>query len=164
MVTITFAPATGLAVTVLDGKDVLAAKTDPTITPSVITDYRWIIEEDRTFYVNPNCTTNPPAAGCPGATTPGITGTPGIVPTFGTNFHTSYMPLIATGCTGPLSCEGGQMFFNPATGTHVNAVCDVGNGGGRPGNALSAALPGTVHLEPTNRHSPSVLPAAAATP
>src|SRR5437764_740656 len=60
-VTINFAPATGLAVTVLDGKDVLAAKTDPTITPSVITDYRWIIEEDRTFYVNPNCTTNPPA-------------------------------------------------------------------------------------------------------
>src|SRR5438105_1174558 len=153
-VTVNFAPATGLTVRVLDGTD----KT------TVISDYRWIIEEDRTFYVNPNCTTNPPAAGCPGATTPGITGTPGIVPTFGTNFHTSYMPLIATGCTGPLSCEGGQMFFNPATGTHVNAVCDVGNGGCRPGNAFAVTLPGTVHLDPTKRYYLSVLPGDAATP
>jgi len=153
-VTVNFAPATGLTVRVLDGTD----KT------TVISDYRWIIEEDRTFYVNPNCTTNPPAAGCPGATTPGLTGTPGIVPTFGTNFHTSYMPLIATGCTGPLSCEGGQMFFNPATGTHVNAVCDVGNGGCRPGNAFAATLPGTVHLDPTKRYYLSVLPGDAATP
>ncbi len=32
----------------------------------------------------------------------------GVVPTLGTNFHTSYMPLVATGCTGPLSCESGQ--------------------------------------------------------
>ena len=26
-------------------------------------DYRWIIEEDRTFYIDPNCTTNPPPTG-----------------------------------------------------------------------------------------------------
>src|SRR2546429_5634232 len=157
MVTITFAPATGLAVTVLDGKDVLAAKTDPTITPSVITDYRWIIEEDRTFYVNPNCTTNPPAAGCPGATTAGL-GTTGIVPTFGTNFHTSYMPLIAAGCTGQLSCEGGQMIFNPATGTHDPAVCDVGNGVCRPHtrrNGLPPPFPPQGQLGPTQPHHPT---------
>src|SRR5437763_201438 len=120
-VTVTFFPATGLSVTVLDGKDVLAAKTNSSITPTHITDYRWVIEEDRTFYVDPNCTTNPPAAGCPGATTPGV-GTTGIVPTFGANFHTSYMQLIAAGCTGTLSCEGGQSIFNHATGTHDLAV------------------------------------------
>src|SRR5437016_9020056 len=47
-VTLIFPAPTGLVVKVLDGKD----KT------TVISDYRWIIEEDRTFYVNPNCTTN----------------------------------------------------------------------------------------------------------
>src|SRR5882724_2341650 len=78
-VTLIFPAATGLAVRVLDGTD----KT------TVIGDYRWVIEEDRTFYVDPKCTTNPPPVGCPGG--PGATtGTPGIVPTFGTNFHTSY--------------------------------------------------------------------------
>src|SRR5207302_1774047 len=86
-------------------------------------------------------TTNPPPAGCPGATTPGL-GTAGIVPTFGTNFHTSYMPLIAAGCTGTLSCEGGQTIFDPATGNHVNTVCDVGNGVCRPdtsGNGVAVS-------------------------
>src|ERR1700730_13836946 len=120
-VTLTFPAATALAGTVLDGTD----------KSTRIADYRWIIEEDRTFYVNPNCTTNPPAAGCPGATTGGL-GTTGIVPTFGTNFHTSYMPLIAAGCTGPLSCESGQTIFDPVSGTHINAVCDLGNGVCRP--------------------------------
>ena len=43
--------------TLVDGKT--KAALDPQ-------DYRWIIEEDRTFYVDPNCTTNPPPAGCPG--------------------------------------------------------------------------------------------------
>ena len=45
--TLTFMPASNLSVTVKDGTD----KT------TVLTDYRWVIEEDRTFYVNPNCTT-----------------------------------------------------------------------------------------------------------
>ncbi|HYL00400.1 MAG TPA: Ig-like domain-containing protein, partial [Steroidobacteraceae bacterium] len=67
-VTLTFLPGTNLSVTVLDGKDVLAG----VALPTTITDYRWVIEEDRTFYVNPNCTTNPPAAGCPGTSTAGL--------------------------------------------------------------------------------------------
>src|SRR5437660_2193721 len=165
-VTINFAPATGLAVTVLDGKDVLAARTNPGVTPTVIADYRWIIEEDRTFYVNPNCTTNPPAAGCPGATTAGL-GTTGIVPTFGTNFHTSYMPLIAAGCTGQLSCEGGQTLFNPVTGTHDPAVCDLGNGVCRPdttGNGFAQHLPREVHLDPTKRYYLTIFPGDAGNP
>src|SRR2546429_9354942 len=111
-----------LQVKVLDGAD----KT------TEITDYRWVIEEDRTFYVDPNCTTNTatPPAGCPVQT--GTT----VPPTFGVNFHTSYMPLVAAGCTGPVSCEGGQTIVTP-TGTHVNAVCDIGNGVCRPDTTRS---------------------------
>ncbi len=170
-VTVNFAPATGLSVVVLDGKDVLAAKTNPTITPNVITDYRWIIEEDRTFYVDPNCTTNPPAAGCPGATTAGL-GTTGIVPTFGTNFHTSYMPLIAAGCTGQLSCEAGQMIFDsdptsPTFGQHISAVCDLGNGVCRPDASASGFAqhsPGEVYLDPTKRYYLTIFPGDAGNP
>src|SRR5882757_533936 len=152
-VTLTFPAATNLAVTVKDGA-----------TLAAISDYRWIIEEDRTFYVNPNCTTNPPAPGCPGATTPGVA-TTGIVPTFGTNFHTSYMPLVATGCTGPLSCESGQTMLDPAgTGAHISAVCDIGNGVCQPGTQQPIVLPSQVVLNPTKRYYISVLPGDAANP
>jgi hypothetical protein len=167
-VTLVFPAATGLAVTVLDGKDVLAAK-QGTITSgkiTTITDYRWVIEEDRTFNVNPNCSTNPPPAGCPGATTAGL-GTTGIVPTFGTNFHTSYMPLIAAGCTGLLSCESGQTIFDPVSGTHIAAVCDLGNGVCRPdtaGTGFTANMPGAVHLDPTKRYYLTIFPGDAGNP
>ncbi|HYM21942.1 MAG TPA: Ig-like domain-containing protein, partial [Vicinamibacterales bacterium] len=148
-VQLTFLPATGLTVNVVDGGD----KTTP------VTDYRWIIEEDRTFYINPNCTTNPPATGCP--TFGGINGITnvGLVPTFGTNFHTSYMPVVAAGCTGPVSCEGGQAIAG------ANVVCDVGNGICRPdatGNGQAQLLPSQVHLDPTKRYYISVLPGDAA--
>jgi len=140
-VTLIFPQPSNLVVHVVDGKD--------KITP--ITDYRWIIEEDRTFYVDPTKTTN--------------TGGTTIVPTFGTNFHTSYMPLVATGCTGPLSCESGQTIVDPNTGQHVNAVCDVGNGVCRPdttGNGFTAVNPSQVHLDPAKRYYISVLPGDAA--
>ena len=140
-VTLIFPAQTGLAVNVLDGTD----KT------TVISDYRWIIEEDRTFYINPKCTTNPPPAGCPTAGS--------IVPTFGTNFHTSYMPVVATGCTGTLSCESGQTLLGQA------AVCDVGNGACRTSATQQAAvLPSAVQLDPTKRYYISVLPGDAANP
>ena len=143
-VTVTFPAGSGLSVNVLDGQD----------KKTVISDYRWIIEEDRTFYIDPNCTANPPPAGCPTAAS-------GIVPTLGTNFHTSYMPYIAQGCTGPLSCEGGQTVLgNPV-------VCDVGNGACRPdatGNGMTVVLPGQVALDPTKRYYLSILPGDAANP
>src|SRR5206468_1182150 len=82
-VSLTFPAGSGLKVTVLDGQD----KT------TQISDYRWIIEEDRTFAINPTTQTN--------------TGTT-VVPTFGTNFHTSYMPVVAQGCVGTVACESGQ--------------------------------------------------------
>src|SRR5215469_4375867 len=140
--TVLFPTATGLAVTVKD----------PT-TGATITDYRWIIEEDRTFYINPNCAENPQPAGCP------TFGTTGEVPTFGTNFHTSYMPVVAAGCVGTVACESGQTLLGQ------NAVCDVGNGICRTGASQKTALnPSQVHLDPTKRYYISVLPGDAANP
>jgi hypothetical protein len=142
-VTLIFPQSSGLAVKVLDGLD----------KATVIGDYRWIIEEDRTFYVDPTKTTN--------------TGGTAIVPTFGTNFHTSYMPVVATGCVGPagiaVACEYGQTVFDPTTGQHKNAVCDVGNGVCRTDAQLQAIVaPSQVHLDPTKRYYISVLPGDAA--
>jgi len=145
-VTLTFPVATGVHVALVDG----ATKAPITGGDFNTGDYRWIIEEDRTFYVNPACTTNPPPAGCP-------TSASGIVPTFGTNFHTSYMPVVAAGCTGPLSCESGQTLLGAA------AVCDVGNGVCRTTAIQQTSLdPATVHLDPTKRYYISVLPGDAA--
>ena len=150
-VTLIFPTPSGLAVTVLDGttKAALAGQ-----------DYRWIIEEDQTFYIDPKCTSNPPPAGCPTVSIPGQ-GVAGIVPTLGVNFHTSHMPFVAQGCTGPVSCEGGQTVLGQP------AVCDVGNGKCRPdttGNGFTPVLPSQVHLDPTKRYYISVLPGDAANP
>ena len=76
---------------------------------TVISDYRWIIEEDRTFYIEPRLHDKSAASGLPELRCR-------IVPTFGTNFHTSYMPVVATGCTGPLSCESGQTVLGVSRG------------------------------------------------
>jgi len=144
--TLIFPPGSGLNVTVLDGYD----------HKTTISDYRWIIEEDRTFYVDPNKSTN----------TGGTTSTT-VVPTFGVNFHTSYMPYVAQGCTGTLSCEGGQMAVNPVTGAHATVVCDVGNGACRPdplGTGQFHVNPSQVVLDPTKRYYLSVLPGDAANP
>jgi hypothetical protein len=144
-VTVNFVAGTGVNVALVDGS-----------TKAILTggqfstgDFRWIIEEDRTFYINPACTANPPPAGCP-------TSASGIVPTFGTNFHTSYMPVVAAGCTGPLSCEAGQTLLGHA------AVCDGGNGVCRTtATQQTPQNPNTVHLDPTKRYYISVLPGDA---
>ena len=140
-ITLIFPQPSNLAVTVYDP-----------VNKATITDYRWVIEEDRTFYVNPNCTTNPPPSTCPGSSG-------GIVSTFGTNFHTSYMPVVATGCTGDLSCESGQTLLGQ------NAVCDVGNGICRTtGTEQTPVKPSQVYLDPTKRYYISVLPGDAENP
>ena len=146
-------------------------------------DYRWIIEEDKTFWVDPNCTTNSSITtpGCPAVV--GGAGTTGsTIPTFGVNFHTSNADFVAQGCTGPLSCEGGQTMLDvrpactspgvPAgcsatSGQHIAAVCDLGNGACRPdttGAGFTAVNPSQVHLDPSKRYYISVLPGDAANP
>jgi hypothetical protein len=144
--TLIFPKGSGLVVHVLDGYDHKTA----------ITDYRWVIEEDQTFFVDPNRTAN----------TGGTTSTT-VVPTFGVNFHTSHMPYVAQGCTGTLSCEGGQTAINPVDGTHPTVVCDVGNGACRTdsaGTGFTAVDPSQVVLDPTKRYYVSVLPGDAANP
>src|SRR6202011_2674391 len=75
------------------------------------------------------------------------------------NFHTSYMPVVATGCTGTLSCESGQTMNN------VPVVCDVGNGICRNSDSQQAPLdPSQVSLDPKKRYYVSILPGDAANP
>ena len=142
-VSVVFPAASNLVVTVLDP-----------VTNATIGDYRWILEEDQTFYVDPNCTTNPLD------TTKCTTVTPQGAPFgFGTNFHTSHMPVVATGCTGPLSCESGQTLLGQA------AVCDIGNGACRTtASQQTPLLPSQVNLDPTKRYYLSVLPGDASNP
>jgi hypothetical protein len=136
-VTLVFPQPSNLAVSVVDGQN----------NNITISDYRWIIEEDRTFYVDPNNTTN--------------TGT-AIVPTFGVNFHTSDMPFVAQGCTGQKSCEAGQTVLG------TPAVCDIAGGVCRTdataANGQIPVLPSQVALDPTKRYYISVLPGDAADP
>ncbi len=184
IVTVNFPAPSNLNVKVVDAQLYNNCALDRTCIAglSAITDYRWIIEEDKTFWVDPNCTTNSSitTSGCPGVV-PGPTGQT-TVPNFGVQFHASAMDFVAQGCTGPLSCEGGQTMLDtrpactspgvPAgcsstAGQHIPAVCDVGNGACRPdptGGGYTPVLPSSVHLDPTKRYYISVLPGDAANP
>src|SRR5207253_9272 len=81
--------------------------------------HEWGVEQDLPFSPEPNC----PQDG-PGGTKP-ATCPAGGPPTLGTNFPTRHLPVVASGCTGPQSCERGQSIYDPATATHVPAVCDA---------------------------------------
>jgi hypothetical protein len=182
LVTINFPAPSNLMVNVVDAQAYSNCHGDATCIAGLapINDYRWIIEEDKTFWVDPNCTTNSSATtpGCPGVVA-GPTGQT-TVPTFGTNFHASHMDYVAQGCTGPLSCESGQTMLDTRPGSstmgqHIPAVCDLGNGACRPdpncttlpcltSGGTTAVLPSSVHLDPTKRYYISVLPGDAANP
>ncbi len=66
---VTFPTPSNLTVNVLDSQAYNNCNGDSTCISGLapITDYRWIIEEDKTFWVDPNCTTNASIAapGCP---------------------------------------------------------------------------------------------------
>ena len=143
---ITFLAGSGLTVNVLDGKD----KKTP------ITDYRWIIEEDRTFYIDPNCTTNPPPTGCKTTTN-----------TSGTNSFRLSAPTStpATCRSWRLAAPGRCLAKTDRRFGGVNAVCDIGNGVCRPSVCRNPlAIPAKSHLDPTKRYYISVLPGDAANP
>lgn len=172
-VTLTFPQPSNLKVNVLDAQAYNNCNGNSTcisaLTP--FPDYRWIIEEDKTFWIDPNCTTNSSinTPGCPNVVGPAGQST---IPTFGVQFHTSTMDFVAQGCTGPLSCEGGQTMLDtnpssPTFGQHVAAVCDLGNGACRPdptGNGSTPVDPSQVHLDPSKRYYISVLPGDAGNP
>ncbi len=152
---VTFKGGSGVTFAVRDAK-----------TGEELSDYRWIIEEDRTVGIDPALETRPPCTS-PGVPA-GCSDTP--VRNLAVNFHSSHMPVIATGCTGPLSCEGGeapQTVLDPDTGNHVPAVCDIGNGACRPDpsadhSGKTPVSPSQVALDPTKRYYISVLPGDAA--
>ncbi|PYT73623.1 MAG: hypothetical protein DMG39_06100 [Acidobacteria bacterium] len=153
-VTLTFQAGSGLIVKVQDAQ-----------TKTALTDYKWIIEQDRTFHIDPACQQYGPGGSKP-AYCPA-----GVPPTLGTNFHASYMPVVAVGCTGPQSCERDQTVYNPATGTHVPAVCDGGvcaPAGTGAAAYLPSTLPSAVNLPTTDANGNplyyyiSILPADAA--
>jgi hypothetical protein len=161
-VTLTFPPPSGLNVVVQDAT-----------TNVVMGDYKWVIEQDLTFKIDPACQTNAststtPLLGSDGKPCPKVA--TGVPPTLGTNFHTSYMPVIASGCTGPQSCERGQSVYNPVTGTHQPATCNHGvclpNG-----TSLPTSLPKDVQLNAFDpdgvtpaRYYISILPGDSANP
>jgi len=147
-VSITFPTASGLQVSVKDAK-----------TGAAITDYRWIIEEDTTVYIDPNRTTTGAAGG-------------GKVLNTAVNFHTSFTPVVAQGCVGAVSCEAGQTILDPTTGTHVPAVCDVGDGSCRQVTGATDTTtvhktevnPSEVYLDPNKRYYISILPGDGSNP
>lgn len=142
-VTMTFPAPSNLAVVVKDAKNGQA-----------INDYRWIIEEDRTFYIDPKCqinSTDPTIrpASCP----------PLPVQSLGYNFHTANMPVVATGCVGAISCEAGQTLLG------VAAACDVGNGICHTDVTQKVEVqPGQVYLDPAKRYYISILPGDGVNP
>src|SRR5882762_5516660 len=147
-VSLTFPKGNGPVVTVQDAR-----------SKAAISDYKWIIEQDLTFNVDPACQQNGTGGSKPATC-------PALPPILGNNFHTSYMPVIAVGCTGPQSCERDQTVYNPLTGTHDRAVCD--NGICTPGASLPISTPDQAVLIATNpdgtpgRYFISVLPGDAA--
>jgi hypothetical protein len=152
LATVAFQPGSGLLVNVVDA-------VDPT---KAITDYRWIIEEDRTFWIDTKCQINSSNPALRPSTCP-----PLPVESLGYNFHTASMPVIAQGCVGTASCEDQQTVYDPASDSHVGAACDVGNGICRTGSGVTQKtplLPGTVHLDPTKRYFISILPGDSVNP
>ncbi|MGU7780090.1 choice-of-anchor Q domain-containing protein [Burkholderia sp. PU8-34] len=158
-VTVTFNPGSGLVVNVMDAPSMAPDAVSPNKNVK-LTDYRWIIEEDRTMQIDPACQVNSTNTTVRPSYCP-----PLPVPSLGTNFHTSYMPVVAAGCVGVVACESGQTVYDPASNTHKAAVCDVGNGvcrttGTDPTKQVQVD-PKYVALDPTKHYYISILPGDA---
>jgi hypothetical protein len=121
--TVVFPAGSGLPVNLLDAQNGMALPND----------YGWIIEEDQTWH-NPT----------PGTTPPVVNGTP--QPSLATSFFRSHMPVVAAGCTGPLSCGDAQ------------------SNGGTVAKAKPRSMPGDVALDPAKWYFISILPGDSANP
>ncbi len=114
------APNSGVQLTVVDALN----------KSSVLSDYRWTIEEDVTFHNS----LDPVTSKSVGPNTIAL------------NFHKSYMPLVATGCVGDISCGKGQQMG----GSTANVVR-------QPDTRVS-----DVALDPNKYYYISILPGDAA--
>jgi hypothetical protein len=124
--------ATGLNVAVFDPA-----------TNAAIADYRWIIQEDLTFKVDP-------------------TGTPSIsTRTLGTSFHRSHMPVVATGCVGSVSCGSGQQGRIADTGTDANGTLGARQSITDLGALDSEVTADKAVLDPNKHYYISILPGDA---
>lgn len=135
-VTVTFVPAgmaTGLNVNVFDPA-----------TKVAVTDYRWIIQEDLTFKVDP--------PGTPPVTTRSL----------GTSFHRSHMNVVATGCVGPMSCGSGQQLRTDSTGVGPNKTLGARHVVTDVEALANQVFPGAAVLDPTKNYYISILPGDAA--
>jgi hypothetical protein len=156
-VTVTFNGGSGLQVHVYDAPSILPlqANGQPASSAIPITDYRWLIEEDRTFHIDPNATTT--SLPCTSANVPaGCNPAYKPPPDLGTNFHTSYMPLVAAGCVGTAACETGQTLLGQP------AVCDIGNGVCRTDAPQQVQVdPGQAYLDPAKHYYITIFPGDA---
>ncbi|HZQ22691.1 MAG TPA: PKD domain-containing protein, partial [Terriglobales bacterium] len=113
----------------------------------IVTSYRWLVEEDTTFYSDPNAPVPLPQ-------------------TLASNFHKSYMPVIAQGCVGsgcstqvPIS----QLALDPAKRYFVSVLPnDAGTGaghglGGSPIPAGATKVSVLVNRQPSPTAQLSVL-------
>jgi FtsP/CotA-like multicopper oxidase with cupredoxin domain len=116
-VTVTFPTGSGLQLSVVDAQ-----------TKAALSDYRWTIEEDITFHNSLDA----PTTGAPAPNTIAV------------NFHKSYMPVVATGCVGSISCGAGQKFS-----------------GQDPAKLQAATQVGDVSLDPAKYYYISILPGDA---
>lgn len=128
-VSIDFGQASNLQVSVTDA-------TNPTIK---LADYRWTLQEDLTFKHD-------------------LSGTPSLsTRTIGTSFHRSHMPVVATGCVGPISCGSGQSVVTDPKTNARHTVTDA--------EAIAKqTTPDQVVLDPSKRYFISILPGDAAIP
>ncbi len=159
-VSVTFPTGSGLTVHAYDNKH-------PTDAAFDIKDYRWIIEEDRTFWHDPKCQVN---HGTYGQTPTNVNGTPALdsfghacpdlpIESLGYNFYSANMPVVAVGCTGTVSCQDGQTLLG------TPAVCDVGNGMCRTNAQQRTPLsPADVALDPLKHYFITIMSADGINP
>jgi large repetitive protein len=136
--TVNFMAASNLKVTVQDALGFNQLSGTTTSTDTTLSDYSWIIEEDTTFHTTPGVT--------PPNDTVLVNGVAASVPglTISNSFHASHTPVVAAGCTGPLSCGDAQTY-----------------GGTSAATTPPRSSPADVALDPNKHYFISILPGDA---
>ena len=120
-VTLDMKPVRGLALNVLG--------VEPSGTANPVADYRWLVEEDANFYPDP---AHPE------------------LPSLGTNFHRSHMPVVAQGCAGA-GCSTppiAELALDPAKHYYVSVLPRSAGSGVGFTNGGAAIPPAAVGPQP----------------